>query len=84
MCIRDRNATDSVSDLKVNIDANGSLLGQGGASGSAGITVTPPNVSVAVSYTHLDVYKRQLFGKRGVPLFRRYHGRGGRDAGGVR
>ena len=41
-----KNATDSVSDLKVNIDANGSLLGQGGASGSAGITVTPPNVSV--------------------------------------
>ena len=26
-----KNATDSVSDLKVNIDANGSLLGQGGA-----------------------------------------------------
>ena len=41
-----KNATDSVSDLKVNIDANGSLLGQGGASGSAGITVTPPSVSV--------------------------------------
>ena len=41
-----KNATDSVSDLKVNIDANGSLLGQGGANGSAGITVTPPNVSV--------------------------------------
>ena len=40
-----KNATDSVSDLKVNIDANGSLLGQGGASGSAGITVTPPSVS---------------------------------------
>ena len=41
-----KNATDSGSDLKVNIDANGSLLGQGGASGSAGITVTPPSVSV--------------------------------------
>ena len=40
-----KNATDSVSDLKVNIDANGSLLGQGGASGSAGITLTPPSVS---------------------------------------
>ena len=41
-----KNATDAVSDLKVNIDANGSLLGQGGASGSAGITVTQPSVSV--------------------------------------
>ena len=40
-----KNATDAVSDLKVNIDANGSLLGQGGASGSADITVTPPSVS---------------------------------------
>lgn len=41
-----KNAADAASDLKVNIDANGSLAGQGGANGSAGITVTPPSVSV--------------------------------------
>ena len=41
-----QNAADAAKDLKVNIDASGSLSGQGGASGSGGITVTPPSVSV--------------------------------------
>ena len=40
-----QNAADAAKDLKLNIDASGSLLGQGGASGSGGITVTPPSVS---------------------------------------
>ena len=41
-----KNAADAASDLKLNIDANGSLLGHGGASGSGNLTVTPPSVSV--------------------------------------
>lgn len=41
-----QNAADAAKDLKVNIDASGSILGQGGASGSGGVTVTPPSVSV--------------------------------------
>ena len=40
------SAADAAKDLKVNIDASGSLSGQGGASGSGGITVTPPSVSI--------------------------------------
>ena len=60
MCIRDRQGVNGSDEAVISIYRQGELKGSFVDNGNGELNFSSEDGSVAVSYTHLDVYKRQV------------------------